>query len=89
MRNPNSNRQPFQLSKNRAQCFMCYSRERSGFGAVAEEMLRFLPQDFHNCGKHCGKRRRSVKCSYLLEFLDFWPPLSPATQSYSALLWCR
>src|SRR5262245_30586520 len=27
----------------------------SGIGIHADEMLRFLPQDFHNCGKHCGK----------------------------------
>src|SRR5688572_26925373 len=34
---------------------MCYSRERLWIRCHAEETLRFLPQDFHNCGKHCGK----------------------------------
>ena len=29
-------------------------------------ILRFVPQDFHNCGKHCGKRRR---LSVSLEFV--------------------
>src|SRR5215203_3906019 len=31
--------------------------------------VRFLPQDFHNCGKHCGKRRPSPE---LLKFRLFF-----------------
>jgi len=32
-------------------------------------MLRFLPQDFHNCGKHCGKREWFSKISQITRFL--------------------
>jgi len=34
---------------------LCYSRGRSSRGHWRKR-LRFLPQDFHRCGKHCGKR---------------------------------
>ena len=63
-RNSNSNRQPFHLSKIHHQHDVLQSRALR-IDLSETKKLRFLPQDFHNCGKHCGKRGR------LGEFLEF------------------
>ena len=57
---------------------MCYSRQRSEIGTYADEMLRFLPQDFHNCGKHCGKRGRFDEIFKFTSFFGLLLLLSPA-----------
>ena len=48
---------------------------------MAKAMLRFLPQDFHNCGKHCGKHGRSPEtlANYSI-FRHFFALLSPANR---------
>jgi hypothetical protein len=48
-------------------------------------MLRFLPQDFHNCGKHCGKRDPGSELANLLSFLGLFRDADPKAQSLSAV----
>jgi len=54
--NSNSSRRTSGLSKNpvRWSCVTFAGALRSA--GVWRRAIRFLPQDFHNCGKHCGKR---------------------------------
>jgi len=77
-RNFNTSRHGFALSKNPS-LPSCVTVPTSLIGTGdAVQMLRFLPQDFHNCGKHCGKREWLSKISQIIRFLGpSWVP-SPA-----------
>jgi hypothetical protein len=57
---------------------------------AAQQSIRFPPQDFHTCGKHCGKAGETVEAP--LERLDI-PGLQawrkPVNGDFSGFAGCR
>lgn len=61
---PNTSRRSTTLSKRRRSVTVCYSSRASRQVLRVRrplQSIRFLPQDFHTCGKHCGKTPETVE----------------------------
>lgn len=66
---------------------VCYSSRASRQVLVVRrplQSIRFLPQDFHTCGKHCGKTNETVELlPKMPDFSGFLARRRPAEAVFS------